>query len=301
MSINGYFQFFYHMHIFPRMYCGRQHKEYFAAVFWHFPLIYLHQPSRYVFIKQIFTSGLWGQFIILAEKKGRKAFDKHPPTPNPPLPKKNQDAISSKNLTSRVMWKWETKVCVHESGSRPKFFWMPSRVEFQVGGKIAAERTWQRAECHLEQCAFKSVKRTILLIWNKNLQWISGELHTSLKSIVLHMGVWGKYLGCNIRCHILSSHNRHLEKSYQCFNTIYGGTNLLIREAWHCAWAFLRIWGESHYDIAPLCTSSTRGKVRWLCIDLAAAAAYTWVIPYYLYLWTQELDLSTMRGRTAQR
>ena len=199
------------------------------------------------------------------------------------------------------MWKWETKVCVHESGSRPKFFWMPSRVEFQVGGKIAAERTWQRAECHLEQCAFKSVKRTILLIWNINLQWISGELHTSLKSIVLHMGVWGKYLGCNIRCHILSSHNRHLEKSYQLLQYNTWWVELVDKGGLALRLSILRIWGESHYDIAPLCTSSTRRKVRWLCIDLAAAAAYTWVIPYYLYLWTQELDLSIMRGREAQR
>ena len=199
------------------------------------------------------------------------------------------------------MWKWETKVCVHESGSRPKFFWMPSRVEFQVGGKIAAERTWQLAECHLEQCAFKSVKRTILLIFDKKLAVnLRGASYCS-KIIVLHMGVWGKYLGCNIRCHMFSSHNRHREKSYLLlqFNTWWvelvdkGGLTLRL--------SILRIWGESHYDIAPLCTSSTRRKVRWLCIDLAAAAAYTWVIPYYLYLWTQELDLSIMRGRAAQR
>ena len=64
MSINGYFQFFYHTHIFPWMYCGRQHKKYFAAVFGHFPLMHLHQPSRYVVIRQIFTWGLWGQYQL---------------------------------------------------------------------------------------------------------------------------------------------------------------------------------------------------------------------------------------------
>ena len=46
MSINGYFQFFYHTHIFPWMYCGRQHKKYLAAVFGHFSMMHLQSRTK---------------------------------------------------------------------------------------------------------------------------------------------------------------------------------------------------------------------------------------------------------------
>ena len=123
-------------------------------------------------------------------------------------------------------------MCVHESGSRPKFFWMPSRVEFQVGGKIAAERTWQRAECHLEQCAFKSVKRTILLILDKKL---AGELHTSLKSLSYTWECEENTLDAILGVTCFPRTIDIVKNLTYCFNTIHGGMNLLIRKAWQCA------------------------------------------------------------------
>ena len=199
--------------------------------------------------------------FILAEKKGRKVFDKHPPNPNPSSQKKSrrhqfkephQQSNVKVGNESVCTWKWfSAKIFLDAvsswvSGRGKNCSWENLAAGWVPLGTMCIQKCDENHTLNFGQKTCSESQGSFILLW-KSLSY-TWECEENTLDAILGVTCFPRTIDI-------------VKNLTYCFNTIHGGTNLLIREAagiasehfknlrrvtlWHCTFMYVEHEGKS--------------------------------------------------------